>query len=63
MYKRCISDETGLEPKNLFYLVQFMMFDLQDKKYITPENTYELIYLWMKMDKHAFNKECGVLWK
>lgn len=26
MYKKCIEDKTGLEPRNLFNLVQFLMF-------------------------------------
>ncbi len=26
MYKRCIYDKTGLEPRNLFNLVMFLMF-------------------------------------
>ena len=26
MYRKCIEDKTGLEPKNLFNLVQFLMF-------------------------------------
>jgi hypothetical protein len=30
MYKRCIEDDTGLEPKTLFNLVQFLMFSVAD---------------------------------
>lgn len=26
MYKKCISDKTGLEPKSLFHMVQFLMY-------------------------------------
>ena len=26
MYKKCIEDKTGLEARNLFNLVQFLMF-------------------------------------
>ena len=26
MYKKCIEDQQGLEPRNLFNLVQFLMF-------------------------------------
>lgn len=39
MYKKCIEDKSNLEPKNLFHLVQFLMFckpvetdNLDDKK-------------------------------
>ena len=60
MYKKCIEDKSNLEPKNLFYLVQFLMFckpvendNLDDKKeidpldfnsIIVPEDTYFIIY-------------------
>ena len=27
MYQRCISDSTGNEPRNLFNLIQFLMYD------------------------------------
>ena len=27
MYKRCISDKTGLEPRKLYNLVTFLMYD------------------------------------
>ena len=26
MYKRCVNDQTGLEPRNLYNLVQFLMY-------------------------------------
>lgn len=26
LYKKCIEDKVHLEPKNLFYLVQFLMY-------------------------------------
>jgi len=45
MYKRCIKDDTGLEPKSLFNLVQFLMFDRQLRWKITEEDTYDLIYV------------------
>ena len=37
MYKRCISDETGLEPRKLFNLVQFLMYDKEFKGRVTVE--------------------------
>ena len=29
MYYRCRFDETGLEPKNLYYIVQFIMYSIK----------------------------------
>ena len=45
MYKRCIFDKTGLEPKSLFNLVEFLMFDKHENKRITVEDTLELLYV------------------
>jgi Ca2+-binding EF-hand superfamily protein len=50
MYKRCVSDKTGLEPRKLFNLVQFMMFDKNNLKSITVEDTLELIYVRYGME-------------
>ena len=50
MYKRCVSDKTGLEPRKLFNLVQFMMFDKANLKSITVEDTLELIYVRYGME-------------
>lgn len=48
MYKRCIFDKTGLEPKQLFYLVEFLMYDKQERNLITVEDTLELLYVKTK---------------
>ncbi|KAM3139522.1 hypothetical protein pb186bvf_008358 [Paramecium bursaria] len=45
MYKRCIFDVTYLEPRNLFNLVQFLMYDKQHKGRITEEDTLEIIFV------------------
>jgi calmodulin len=45
MYKRCISDEKEQEPKKLFYLVQFLMYDKEKKAFITEEDTLEILYI------------------
>lgn len=45
MYKRCISDKSGLEPKSLFHLVQFLMYCKKGKFTITVEDTLELLYV------------------
>ncbi len=39
MYKR------EQEPKRLFYLVQFLMYDKENKGYITEEDTLEILYI------------------
>lgn len=45
MYKRCISDETGLEPRKLFNLVQFLMYDKDFKGRVTVEETLQILYV------------------
>jgi Ca2+-binding EF-hand superfamily protein len=45
MYKRCITDEKEQQPKKLFYLVQFLMYDKEKKGYITEEDTLEILYI------------------
>ena len=45
MYKRCIHDKTGLEPRGLFNLVQFLMYDKNNKGKIAVEDTLELLYV------------------
>ena len=47
MYKRCKSDktETGLEPRKLFNLVQFMMFDKTNKGNVTVEDSLQILYV------------------
>ena len=77
MYKRCVFDDTGLEPKNLFYIVQFIMYSIGESDpnrpktkrriVITSHNTYELIFL--RQGKDVINKldevdkEVRILWK
>lgn len=45
MYKRCISDVTGLEPRKLFNLVQFLMYDKTFKGRVTVEETLQILYV------------------
>lgn len=54
MYQRCISDQTGLEPRNLFYLVQFLMYcnkelrEKHDKDFtgtISVEQTLQILFV------------------
>jgi len=45
MYKRCITDEKEQQPKKLFYLVQFLMYDKEKKGFITEEDTLEILYI------------------
>lgn len=48
MYKRCIIDKSGLEPKSLFHLVEFLMFDKNERLKITIEDTLELLFVRSK---------------
>jgi Ca2+-binding EF-hand superfamily protein len=43
MYKKCISDEKEEEAKKLFYLIQFLMYDKDEKHKITIEDTLEIL--------------------
>lgn len=43
MYKKCITDDNEEEGKKLFYLVQFLMYDKEDKHFITIEDTLEIL--------------------
>lgn len=45
MYKRCIIDEKEEEPKKLYYLIQFLMYDKEKKGYIIEEDTLEILYI------------------
>ena len=45
MYKLCISDPTGLEPRKLFNLVQFLMYDKEFKGRVTVEETLQILYV------------------
>lgn len=60
MYKRCITDEKEQQPKKLFYLVQFLMYDKEKKGYITEEDTLEILYI-----RHGdkFNEAINAIFK
>ena len=45
MYKRCISDETGLEPRKLFNIVQFLMYDKDFKGRVSVEETLQILFV------------------
>jgi Ca2+-binding EF-hand superfamily protein len=45
MYQRCISDMTGLEPRNLFNLVQFLMYDKEFTGKISVEQTLQILFV------------------
>ena len=51
MYKRCISDEVGLEPKQLYHLVVFLMYDKTFKGKVTVEETLQILYVRYKRDR------------
>ena len=57
MFKKCMRDERdqkGLEPKALFNLVRFMMFDQNKLGEINAEDTYELLYVRWKINDEFF---------
>ena len=45
MYKRCVNDHDYLEPRKLFNLVQFLMFDKDFKGNIIEEQTLDLLII------------------
>jgi len=45
MYQRCISDSTGNEPRNLFNLVQFLMYDREFVGRISVEQTLQILFV------------------
>ena len=45
MYKRCVSDKTGLEPRKMFNLVQFLMYDKTFKGRVTVEETLQILFV------------------
>merc|ERR1712217_278547 len=45
MYQRCISDQTGYEPRNLFNLVQFLMYDKEFHGRISVEQTLQILFV------------------
>jgi Ca2+-binding EF-hand superfamily protein len=51
MYKRCISDETGLEPRKLYNLVTFLMYDKEFKGRVTVEETLQILYVRCGRDR------------
>ena len=51
MYKRCISDDTDLEPRGLFNLVQFLMYDKTFKGRVTVEETLQILFVRYGRDR------------
>jgi hypothetical protein len=45
MYKRCLWDDEELEPKRLYNLILFLMYDKENRHYITEEDTLELLII------------------
>lgn len=51
MYVRNQSDDTGLEPSQLFSVVQFLMYDKQNKGEVTLDQTMEMLFKKYGKDK------------
>ena len=45
MYQRCVNDEEWLEPRKLYNLVQFLMFDSKFSGKVSEEETLQLLYI------------------
>ena len=45
IYKRWISDKTGLEPRKFFNLVQFLMYDKDFRGKVTVEETLQILFV------------------
>ena len=45
MYKRCISDREDLEPRQLYNLVTFLMYDKDFKGRVTIEETLQILFV------------------
>eukprot|EP01067_Filipodium_phascolosomae_P001083 Filipodium_phascolosomae@DN1764_c0_g1_i1.p1 len=45
MYNRCTKDLSGLEPRQLFNLTQFLMFDSEGTGRVCEEQTLEILYV------------------
>ena len=45
MYKRCSSDDSGLEPRKLYNLIQFLMYDRDFKGRVTVEETLQILFV------------------
>ena len=57
MFKKCTKDgrdRQGLEPRALFNLVRFMMFDKQKRAWITAEETYQLLFVRWNANNEYF---------
>ena len=45
MYKRCISDPSDLEPRQLYNLVTFLMYDKDFRGRVTIEETLQILFV------------------
>ena len=45
MYRRCISDQSDLEPRQLYNLVTFLMYDKEFKGRVTIEETLQILFV------------------
>ena len=50
------TDRKGLEPRALFNLVRFMMFDKDKRAWITAEETYQLLFVRWNANNEYFQK-------
>ena len=57
MYKRCVTDKTGLEPCKLYNLTQFLMYDKTFKGRVTVEETLQILFIKHGRDRLDYEIE------
>jgi Ca2+-binding EF-hand superfamily protein len=57
MYKRCRYDKTGLEPRKLYNLTQFLMYDKDYRGRVTVEETLQILYIRHGRDRLDYEIE------
>lgn len=57
MYKRCRYDKTGLEPRKLYNLTQFLMYDKEFRGRVTVEETLQILFIRHGRDRLDYEIE------
>ena len=57
MYKRCRYDQSGLEPRKLYNLTQFLMYDKGFVGRVTVEETLQILFIKHGRDKLDYEIE------
>jgi Ca2+-binding EF-hand superfamily protein len=57
MYKRCRYDKSGLEPRKLYNLTQFLMYDKSNRGRVTVEETLQILFIRHGRDRLDYEIE------